>query len=63
MTSVFDRPPPFLLPLFAESVLLWKGENESFLREHEKKVNRGKARAEARAWPISQAWFLQPKIY
>ena len=46
-----------------ESALLWKGENESFLRENEKKVNEGKSRAEARAWSVSQPLILKPKMY
>lgn len=46
MTSVFDRPPSFSLLLLPESVLLWKGKNESFLRENKKKLNGGRPRAE-----------------
>lgn len=45
MTSVFDRPPPFSFLLLPESILLWKGKNESFLREN-KKLNGGRPRAE-----------------
>lgn len=46
-----------------ESILLWKGENESFHRESEKKVKEGKPRAEARAWSVSQLLLLEPKRY
>lgn len=42
MTSVFPLFPTSMksfLPPLSESILLWKGENDSFLRENEKKVN------------------------
>lgn len=50
------------LPPLPESILLWKGENESFPRENEK-VKEGKPRAEARAWSVSQPLLLEPQRY
>lgn len=65
MTSVFPLFPTSMkcfLPPLSESILLGKGENDSFLRENEKKVNEEKPGAEARPWSVSQLLFLKPKM-
>ena len=49
-----------LLPLL---ILLWKGENKSFLRGNEKKVNERKVGTEAGACFVHQALSLKPKMY
>lgn len=64
-----STPLPFptvcksFLPPSPESILSWTGENESFLRKNEKKLNEGKSRAEAGSWSVSQPLLLKHKMY